>query len=57
MDSLDQVEAVGRNEIRKGFLAFWWALKKKGKIFTFSGRMRTRPGKGMRSDMGWYGKK
>ena len=54
---MDQMESVERNEIRKDFMAFCWELKKKSKIFPFNGRMETRHGKGMRSDMdrGWEG--
>lgn len=42
----------------KSEMASWLSagLEEKIKIFTFYGRMGTRPGKGMRTDVGWHGK-
>lgn len=42
----------------KSETALWHSagLEEKINIFTLDGRMGIRPGKGMRSDVGWYGK-
>lgn len=54
--SLDQVEALERNEIRNGFMAFCWLWKKKLRFLLWMEEWEQHQEKEWWSDVGWYGK-